>query len=246
MIMNIKLIVVAPVMREKFIMENFIGSDDIFALVKSGSFYAKRDGECFTIKANEGMLFKKDTLYHRSIIDPVQMFLFRYSGEDHIFDTEHVVFKDISRILSTIKLLDTFDSKISENTFKYMNHLFEDIVLQYIAENKATDSVDPYIEKIAAKIRNNFHKRINLTEIAAESGLSYIQFSRRLKAATGLSPSDYITTLRIDKAKHLLANTKLKINQISDICGFENEYYFSNFFKKHTRLSPSAFRASVL
>jgi len=244
--MNIKLIVAILVTRKKFTLENFIGSDDIFALVKSGSFYAERNGERFTIQANEGMLFKKNTLYYRRIIDPVQMFLFRFSGESHLFDTDHVVFKDTARILSTINLLDTFNSEIYENNFEYKHHLFEDIVLQHLAENKATHSPDALIEKAANEIRNNFHQKINLSEIAAESGLSYIQFLRRFKAATGLSPSDYIATLRIDKAKHLLANTKLKINEISTACGFENEYYFSNFFKKHTRLSPSAFRSSLI
>ncbi|MBE6966508.1 MAG: helix-turn-helix transcriptional regulator [Ruminococcaceae bacterium] len=244
--MNAKLIVVVPVTRTKFVLENFIGSDDIFALVKSGSFYAEKDGESFTIQANEGMLFKKDTLYHRRVINPVEMFLFRYSGNEHLFDTDHVVFKDTDRILSTINLLDTFDSEIYENSFEYKHHLFEDIVLQYLAENKATHSPDALIEKAATKIRNNFHLKINLSEIAAENGLSYVQFSRRFKAATGLSPSDYITSLRIDKSKHLLANTKLKINEISSVCGFENEYYFSNFFKKHTKLSPSAFRSSLI
>ncbi len=244
--MNIKLIVAVTVTREKFVFENFIGSDDIFALVKSGSFYAERDGEHFTIQANEGMLFKKDTFYRRRIIEPVQMFLFRYSGDNHLFDTDHIIFKDTSRILSTIKLLETFDSELYENSFEYKHHLFRDIVLQYIAENKTAHSKDSYMEEFVSKIRNNLHRKINLAELAKESGLSYIQFSRRFKALTGLTPSDYISTLRINKAKHLLINTNLKINQISDVCGFENEYYFSNFFKKHTNLSPLAFRSSLL
>ena len=240
--MNVKLIVAVSVTREKFVLENFIGSDDIFALVKSGSFYAERDEERFVIQANEGMLFKKDTLYRRRIIEPVHMFLFRYSGDDHLFETEHVVFKDTARILSTINLLGIFDSEIHENNFRYMHHLFEDIVLQYIAESSTIHNADTHMEKFVTEIRNNLHKKVNLTEIAAESGLSYIQFSRRFKTATGLSPSDYITSLRIDKAKHLLANTNLKINEISSVCGFENEYYFSNFFKKHMGFSPSTFR----
>ena len=240
--MNVKLIVAVTVTREKFVLENFIGSDDIFALVKSGSFYAERDRKSFTIQANEGMLFKKNTLYRRRIIEPVQMFLFRYSDDSHLFDTEHVVFKDTARILSTINLLNTFDSEIYENSFECKHHLFEDIVLQYIAENKPLHNLDALIEKTAAEIRNNFHRKINLAEIIAKSGLSYMQFSRRFKVATGLSPSNYITSLRIDKAKHLLANTKLKINEISTACGFENEYYFSNFFKKHIGFSPLTFR----
>ena len=107
--MNIKLIVAISVTREKFIMENFIGSDDIFALIKNGSFHVESESRCFTVKSNEGMLFRKDTLYHRRVIETVQMFLFRYTGDEHLFDSEHIIFKDIDRILSTINLLDEFD-----------------------------------------------------------------------------------------------------------------------------------------
>ena len=59
-----------------------------------------------------------------------------------------------------------------------------------------------------------------------------------------MSPSDYVITLRIQKAQSMLAQTDLRIKDIALACGFENEYYFSNFFKKHTALSPTAFRAA--
>ena len=48
-----------------------------------------------------------------------------------------------------------------------------------------------------------------------------------------------------DFSWNLLTDTDLLIKEIAYACGFENEYYFSNFFKKHTTLSPSAFRASL-
>ncbi|MBQ6846251.1 MAG: helix-turn-helix transcriptional regulator [Oscillospiraceae bacterium] len=245
--MDLKLTVIAGVNRDKFIMKHFIGSDDIFALVKSGSFYVENNEKKFTVNANEGMLFRKNILYNRHVIRPVRMFLFRYTGETHLFNSDHVLFKDQNRISSTIALLEHFDSKFHENNFKYKRHLFEDIVLQYLAENNETSAAtDNLIEKSITEIKANFHKNKSIAEFAEESGLSYIQFFRRFKTVTGFSPSDYIAALRIEKAKDLLINTTLKINEISSVCGFENEYYFSNFFKKYTKLSPSAFRSSLL
>ena len=78
--------------------------------------------------------------------------------------------------------------------------------------------------------------------LASKSGLSYVQFLRRFKAYTGLTPSDYLTSVRLQKAKMLLSNSTLLVREIAYACGFENEYYFSNFFKKHTATSPTAFR----
>jgi len=197
-------------------MEHFIGSDDIFALVKSGSFYAECDGKGVTVNANEGILFRKNTLYHRHVIEPVRMFLFRYTAETHLFDTDYITFKDKDRISSTIRLLEQLDLEILDDNFQYKRHLFDDIVLQYIAENKSISKYeDALMEKCIAEIKANIHKKVNISEYAGESGLSYIQFSRRFKAVTGLSPSNYIISIRIEKAKELLINTSLQINQIS-------------------------------
>jgi AraC-like DNA-binding protein len=46
----------------------------------------------------------------------------------------------------------------------------------------------------------------------------------------------------MQKAKELLTGSSLQIKEIANACGFENEYYFSNFFKKHIKMSPSDFR----
>ena len=82
-----------------------------------------------------------------------------------------------------------------------------------------------------------------VAQIAKESGLSYVQFLRRFKNFCGLTPSEYINELRVQKAKKLLTDTNMLVKDIAYSCGFENEYYFSNFFKKHTAMSPTAFRS---
>lgn len=244
--MDSELTVVAGVSRDKFNMEQFIGSDDIFALVKIGSFYAESERASHIIGANEGMLFRKNTLYSRHIIEPSRMFLFRYAGEAHLFETDHIIFKDIKRIQSTLELLEQLESETLESNFKHKRHLFDDIVLQYISENKIkSPPTNETIKAIITDMKANFCNKKSVAEFAAESGFSYIQFFRKFKDATGLSPSDYLIALRLNKAKDLLINTTLQINEISSACGFDNEYYFSNFFKKQTNLSPSAFRASL-
>ena len=99
------------------------------------------------------------------------------------------------------------------------------------------------IEQAVARISESLHKKLSLDEIADSTGLSYAQFIRRFKQYVGATPSDYVAALRLQKAKQLLLETAFSIRQIAYACGFENEYYFSNFFKKHTQVSPSAFRA---
>ena len=240
--MKTQLLVATRVYRKKFIIEYFSGSDDIFALVTDGSFVVESDKGKNVIQKYEGMLFRKNTLYHRKIIKPVKMYLFRYRSEDALFSTDHVVFRDQTRLITTIEALEKLDSDVFLNDFEYRNHLFFDLVMQYAMENNKSQVKDSKIEPIIDEIRKSLHRGVDLKELASKSGLSYPQFFRRFKICTGLNPSEYINALRLQKAKILLTDTDLLVLEISDACGFENEYYFSNFFKKHTLLSPRAFR----
>lgn len=241
--MKIQLVTTLLVRRENFAFENFIGSDDIFALVKEGSFWVECEGEQITVNANEGMLFRKGILYSRKVLSPVTMYLFRYKSLSHAFDRDHVIFRDQARLAGTISMLERLDVEIFKENFEYRSHLFSDLVTQYAIENGVDQRTDEVIVKALSKINQRLQNRdIKLVEIAEQSGLSYVQFLRRFKAVTGVSPSDYVATIRLQKAKELLTDTDLLIKEIAYACGFENEYYFSNFFKKHTQISPSAFR----
>lgn len=242
--MNIQLTVALRVFREQFMMERFIGSDDIFALVKEGSFYVESEAGSFTVHKNEGALFRKNVLYYRRVLTPATLYLFRYRSDFPAFDCDHVVFCDGERVASTLSLLDQLESGFFGNDFEYRSHFFFDLVMQYQMENSSAPRVDTSIEMAMEEIRRTFHTEVDLVKIGCESGLSYVQFLRRFKNAAGMTPSDYVIALRLQKAKTLLADTDLHIKEISPACGFKNEYYFSNFFKKHTSLSPSAYRAA--
>ncbi|MBE6589241.1 MAG: helix-turn-helix transcriptional regulator [Ruminococcaceae bacterium] len=242
--MKAQLTVALCVNREEFIMEKFIGSDDIFALVKEGSFSMEREGTCFIVQKNEGALFRKNVLYQRHVISPVTMYLFRYKSDIPVFDTDHIIFHNQERLASTLSMLERLDTEVFGNDFEYRSHLFSDLAMQYAMENKAPESSDDPIEHAMDEIRQSLHVGVDLEKLGKKSGLSYVQFLRRFKSIAGMTPSDYIIALRLQKAKTLLADTDLLIKDVSSACGFENEYYFSNFFKKHTSLSPSAFRSA--
>ena len=239
------LIVARSVSRKKFYMENFIGTDHIFALVESGRFRMQSEGKQYTVAAGEGALFRANVLYCRQVLEPVKMHLFRYRSEQTLFLCDHIIFKDQTRIATTLHLLNRLDHGVFQNDFEKRRHLFEDLILQYEMENGIEPCKDPLIETAVLRITQSFQHGIDLAGIGDQSGLSYVQFLRRFKAHVGVTPSEYVAALRLQKAKDLLCDSDLPIWQIANACGFENEYYFSNFFKKHTTLSPSAFRASL-
>jgi signal transduction histidine kinase/AraC-like DNA-binding protein/streptogramin lyase len=84
----------------------------------------------------------------------------------------------------------------------------------------------------------------NLTveSISSEVGLSRVHLFRKLKALTGLSPSDYIKDFRIKNACRLLMDGNMKISEVAYSVGFQDVHYFGKVFKKELGISPSLYK----
>ena len=247
--MKYSLLVCKLAVREVFDHESYVGEDDIFALVESGSFVFDDGSGPKQVKALEGVNFKKGKHYHRKITEKATFYLFRYRSEGTVFDGGKITFRDQARIRSTLELLHRSDQCAHLNDFDCKCDLFADIVNQYRLEN--TDhlgnglALDPLIQEAVAEIKGNLHRKLNLAELSSRYYLSYVQFSRRFKTVTGSTPQEYLAGLRLNKAKTLLSDTDLPIKQVAKNCGFSNEYYFSNFFSRYCRMSPTKYRMMI-
>lgn len=91
-------------------------------------------------------------------------------------------------------------------------------------------------------ISRNFHRKIVLEELAAKAHYSQYHFIRLFQKETGKTPFAYLTHVRMEKAKALLAASTVTITEIALKCGFQNSSHFANFFKTHTNQSPSEYR----
>ena len=67
-------------------------------------------------------------------------------------------------------------------------------------------------------------------------------YTRLFHRQTGLSPQQYLTDIRINKARELLATTNYNVSEVADLTGYPNPLYFSRIFKKHTGVSPSRYK----
>jgi len=90
-----------------------------------------------------------------------------------------------------------------------------------------------------------YPQALKVEEIAVSLHISYRNLSRIFKRATGCTIVEKLNEIRINQAQKLLAGTPRKIKQIAKEVGYENEYYFSNLFRKHLLMSPSEFRSFV-
>ena len=81
--------------------------------------------------------------------------------------------------------------------------------------------------------------------LCREMGMSRALLYNKMKAITGTGAKEYITRIRIEKAKSLIESTDLTIAEISEITGFASQSYFSTAFKNYTGAAPSRYKQDI-
>ena len=128
----------------------------------------------------------------------------------------------------------------------YIASLFNDILLlvdrQQHEQKKTTGNVQEQIERAAAYFNENYNTKISIDDYAESLHISTNWFIHNFKQYTGMSPAQYILSLRMVNAQSLLERTTYNIKEISEIVGYENPLYFSRVFKKEIGKSPAQYR----
>lgn len=100
----------------------------------------------------------------------------------------------------------------------------------------------PQIRRALNLMHSNYQQEWTLDELAREVGLSRTSLAVKFKQTVGTTPLQYLLTIRIQKAIHLLSDTKDKLEAISQQVGYKDAFSFSKAFKKLTGISPKEFR----
>ncbi|WNS44361.1 AraC family transcriptional regulator [Paenibacillus sp. MMS20-IR301] len=101
-----------------------------------------------------------------------------------------------------------------------------------------------HIKQAIAHIKEHLNQTLSRSELAAVAGIDPDHFSRMFKKYTGLSPTDYITQLRMERAKALLIANSLSIKEVARHAGYEDPYHFSRRFKQVVGVAPSVYMRS--
>jgi two-component system response regulator YesN len=114
---------------------------------------------------------------------------------------------------------------------------------QYYFGKRGTHS--EILEKARQYIVDNVDKRILLQDVANCACISPGYLSTLFKKEHGQNMVDFINHTKIDRACDLLRTNKYRINEIADMLAFENAFYFTKVFRKHTGLTPSEYHAKI-
>jgi YesN/AraC family two-component response regulator len=103
----------------------------------------------------------------------------------------------------------------------------------------------PVITRAREYIRQNQAEDLSLGMVARAVNTSTFYFCKLFKRATGLNFTDYVSRVRIEKARNLLLNPNLRISEIAYEVGFQSLTHFNRVFKRISGESPTEYRAHL-
>lgn len=175
-----------------------------------------------------------------------------YTGKNKfIYDFAH-------KIMTNIKILDSFYSKKEKNIFKMniynyfnMKLSFKEVITlltNYLTvtikqiEDEKENQNNTIIELCKEYINGHYSEDLSLSNLAEKFYFNQSYFSTLFKKKTSVNFSEYLKNIRLKEAEKLLANTNMKIYQISKKVGYNDAKYFNRIFKNEYGLSPKEFR----
>lgn len=132
--------------------------------------------------------------------------------------------------------MDDYEEKVMElvlSIHEKVNHQFD--------QNKNQAKMRQAVEYI----KENYAKDLNMAVVSNDLSMNYSLFSYSFKEYTGCNFVNYLKEIRMKEAKRLLADTDLKIIEISQKVGYDNEKHFMKMFKATCGVSPTEYRNNI-
>ena len=105
--------------------------------------------------------------------------------------------------------------------------------------------LSPLVARAVEAIRDNYMALYGVEELSAQLGVSKCHLVRVFSSEMGMPPGRFLTSVRIEAAKLLLAEREYSLEMIAGLCGFSGANYLCRVFKRETGLSPAAWRETA-
>ncbi|MCX7711228.1 MAG: response regulator [Clostridia bacterium] len=138
-----------------------------------------------------------------------------------------------------IEMFDTLDELIQYSTKVYSDIIEKISALRNKKDKKIVEVVKEYVSK-------HYNEDITLSKVAEIAYVNPNYFCDMFKSQTGENFIDYLTKIRIEKAKALLKDIRIKTYEVGELVGYEDPTYFSKVFKKVVGITPTQYRNIVL
>lgn len=143
-------------------------------------------------------------------------------------------------------LLKPFDDDEIYQTFYHINkEIVNNDTITILAGDQEPEKND-IITKAKIFIKQNIARNIPLCELAQYLFINSSYLSYLFKNKTGQTFSEYVNYVRIERAKEILQNSRIRVKEIAAMIGYDNYTYFCQVFRKTTGMTPLEYRAHSL
>lgn len=248
--------------KEKFLLFEDRYPDWAFFAIEAGAIYYEIGEHKGTASFGDMLVCPPDTDFHRVMVEPASFHSFRVkwthesdneASPDKWLPVGKISVTNTDRLSANYACLRSIPLVSRLRLSSRRNHYIRDLWYTFCSEEEPVDSnslplrnrkEDGLMKQAEKKIKQNAFESFELRQVAEELGMSPAKLTKRFKASFGLTPSEYLTDLRLEKARSLLLETYLTLDQIAQCCGYENGFYLSRIFTKQFHMPPTEYRKS--
>lgn len=229
-----------------FIDERIVGNYELVIFLSDGGYFKVNDKK-YIITSGSGRLYRPNDKVQSSKFNDVYSVHFSiYNNKNKDLLESIPSFFKLSDVSETVKIINNLSSALLKNNdldcvckfCELIDHIKSNIIPKKQKEN-IIKSVKKYIDI-------NFAENITLDKLSTLFYLHPIYLQRKFNQEYGLSPTDYLTKVRIDHSKYYLISTDMSIEEISYKVGFSYPSYFIKVFKKYEICTPKQYRKLLL
>ncbi|MDO5573422.1 MAG: AraC family transcriptional regulator [bacterium] len=145
------------------------------------------------------------------------------------------------------RLFDLYQTGESEKHYDFLlsnllSGLLTTLLLEQDSHVDSVSQLPPHLTEIKDRIDAEYMQSFSLDELAREVRVSKYKLVRDFTAHLGISPINYLISVRIEHAKRLLVSTRDPVNEIASAVGIDNMNHFIYLFKKSEGMTPGAYR----
>ena len=162
---------------------------------------------------------------------------------------------------SGLSLNQVYSLGICEEAFAYYEKLFSEFRIQgeafeyaaavqlryllYVFGKAVKENAVGRLDKSIRYIHTHLRYELTVEALAQMEFLGVSRYREVFKSVTGVAPNEYITRLRIERAKDLLFQSNASIASVAESVGYANRHYFQRLFKRYEGKTPGDYRKGI-
>jgi len=234
---------------DTFQLESGVRTWGIMMLTTAGRYTLElpETGQRYTVLPNMISYIPPNTQFIRKIQEPIDFHQFHIRCEEHPVTAKlrpgilTIPKEQVAAIARSLHCVKT-----AADQTDMLRHIAEHILAEnYLFSMKTADlAYSGDIVRVLEYMQTHLAEPVKMEVLAEIAGLSATGLIWKFCRQLNTTPKQYFIGMRMQQAKQLLLESDLTVTEIAEKCGYSDVYYFSNAFRRHTGINPTAFRKS--